>query len=152
MVNTKANSPSPEIVMEMKRHYQAFLRACTALTPEQAQKKGICGEWSAKAVVDHLTGWQLASPSFLKKVLASENPLMDVDIDAFNQNSVQDRQALSWQDSLAAFKDSFKAFEHALQDIPRAQFQDNAGLTSWVKAMNHEYVFHHAHIKKAQES
>ena len=151
MVKIKTNSSFPEIVMAMRENCQAFLAVCEALTQEQALIGGICGEWSAKAVVDHLTGWQLASPSFLKGILSSENPILDLDIDAFNQISVQARQALSWKDSLAAFKISFAAFEGALAEIPNAQFKANVGIKSWVKAMNHEYVFHRIHIRKAQE-
>lgn len=152
MAGNNTMSPSTaELILEMKKNYQIFLQRCEALTQEQALIGGICGEWSAKEVIDHLTGWQEASPSFLQDILSSERVELDVEIDAFNQISVQTKRALSWQESLAAFIESFAAFDQALQDIPKVQFIKNPGLTSWVKAMNHEYIFHRTHIEAAQE-
>ena len=146
-------SPSTaELILEMKKNYQIFLQRCEALTQEQALIGGICGEWSAKEVIDHLTGWQEASPSFLQDILSSERVELDEEIDAFNQISVQTKRALSWQESLAAFIASFEDFERTLQDIPKTKFTKNAGLKSWIKAMNHEYIFHRTHIQAAQES
>ena len=151
MNNSNEMSPFQEIMMAMKKSYRTFLEDCEALTKNQAYKEGICGTWSAKALVDHLTGWQILSPSFLKECLSSDNPVLDVDIDTINRISVEERQAWSWEESLAAFKESFDIFEHVLDEIPMIQIQTNAGIKSWVKAMNHEYQFHRDHIQKALE-
>lgn len=144
--------PTPlELVSQMRESYQSFLEACEALTQDQALASGACGEWSAKAVVDHLTGWQVESLPILKKLLETENEDFDLDIEAFNRTSVRDREDLAWEDSLTAFKLSFESFDKGLEDITVSRFRTNAGFKSWLKAMIHEYQFHIVHIQKAQE-
>ena len=141
-----------KLVRQMKAHYQKFLAACNTLTKESALAPGICGEWSAKAVVDHLTGWQVQSLLMIKQLLSSEKEIFDIDIDAFNHISVETREDLSWDKSLEAFKLSYEAFDEALHDLPGLQYRTNEGLKSWLRAMIHEYRFHLKHIEKAGRS
>ncbi len=143
--------PTPQdLLSQMKTQYQAFLSACETLSPEQAGEKNICGEWSAKAVVDHLTGWQVHSLPIIQQLLSSEKKALDFDIDAFNRTSVQSREDLTWEASLAAFKSSFTSFDQVLDDLPVAQYRTNEGFKAWLKAMAHEYRFHLPHIEQAQ--
>ena len=139
----------PELVSQMRGSYEIFLQACEQLSKEQALIGGVCGEWSAKAVLDHLTGWQVRSLFILKQVLNVPDQAFNLDIDAFNNKSVQDRQNLTWEESLSAFKLSFNAFDQALGDIQLDHYRTNQALISWVKAMTHEYQFHLEHIQKA---
>ena len=144
--------PTPqELVSQMKESAQIFLAACESLSQDQALQSGVCGEWSAKAVVDHLTGWQVQSLPILQQLLASQNDEFDFQIDAFNRSSVKSREDLSWQESLAAFKDSYSAFDQAVEEVSPARYRTNEGFKSWLKAMIHEYRFHLPHIKKAQK-
>ncbi|MFW5714720.1 MAG: maleylpyruvate isomerase N-terminal domain-containing protein [Brevefilum sp.] len=144
--------PTPqELVSQLKEQFQKFLAVCEELSSNQAYEPGICGEWSAKAVVDHLTGWQVQSLPIVKQLLSSEKKEFEYDIDAFNRTSVTSRADLSWEESLEAFRDSFNNFDEALGDIPVARFRTNEGFKSWLKAMIHEYRFHLQHIQKAQQ-
>lgn len=144
--------PTPqELVSQLREKYQSFLEACEALSREQAIEPSVCGEWSAKAVVDHLTGWQVESLPILKKLLGSDNEDFDLDIDAFNRTSVRDREDLTWEDSLTAFKLSFESFDKGLEGITVSRFRTDTAFKSWLKAMIHEYQFHISHIQKAQE-
>ena len=74
----------------------------------------------------------------------------DLDIDAFNQTSVTDRENLTWDESLEAFELSFKSFEEGLNEIPVTRFRTEGGFKSWLTAMIHEYQFHLPHIQHAQ--
>ena len=150
---SKDHKPPPtpqELLSQMQAAYQVFLDACETLSPEQALETGVCGEWSAKAVVDHLTGWQVQSLRILNQLLSSEIESFDLNIDAINRTSVQSREDLSWDESLEVFKASYDSFDEALSDLPVAQYRTNEGFKSWLKAMVHEYRFHLQHIKKAQ--
>ncbi len=141
-----------EYVSEMKKDYKTFFTVCQTLTEAQALEPGVCGEWSVKAVVDHLTGWQVQSLPIIRTLLAEDKTDFDLDIDAFNQISVDDRHVLKWQESLNAFERSFKAFIEELEEIPESRFSTEAGLMTWVKAMIHEYKFHLPYIQRAQSS
>lgn len=143
--------PTPdELVLRMKADFVTFFSACQSLTIEQALTPGVCGEWSAKAVIDHLTGWQVYSLPIIDKLLAKDKTVFDLDIDAFNQKSVKERQDIPWQESLISFEESFKTFSERLDRIPARRFQTEEGFTDWVKAMIHEYQFHLTHIQQAQ--
>ena len=142
---------SEELITQLEENYRAFLAACEALSEEQAVKPDVCGEWSAKAVVDHLTGWQVESLPILKMLLESDKKEFDLDIDAFNEISVRDRADLNWDDSLTALKLSFQSFIKGIEEISVSRYRTNTGLQSWLKAMIHEYQFHISHIQQAQE-
>ncbi len=143
---------SNELVEKMKVNYEALLQACMTLSKIQASHHGVCGEWSAKQVVDHLTGWQVESNDILDRLLESEEEDIDLDIDGFNADSVRERASLDWEESLAAFEESFNAFDQLLAKISAEDYQAHSGLDSWVKAMIHEYQFHLNHIKLALEN
>lgn len=143
--------PTPqELVSQLQDKYRNFLTACQELNQQQALKAGICGEWSAKAVVDHLTGWQIESLSILQRLLESDNPDLDFDIDAFNRTSVKDRKDLTWEESLLAFRLSFESYGKAMDEISVSHYRTNEAFKSWVKAMIREYEFHLPHIKRAK--
>lgn len=151
MTNEHMPPPTPsDLVAQMKEKFSAFLSACESLSRAQALEPGTCGEWSAKGVVDHLTGWQVQSLPIVKQLLSTPEAEFTDEIDAFNQTSVKSRETLSWEESLAAFRESFQHFERALAAIPVAQFRTNEGFKSWLKAMIHEYSFHLQHIAAAQ--
>lgn len=144
--------PTPqELVSQMREKYQSFLEACASLSQSQALASGACGDWSAKAVVDHLTGWQVESLPILKKLLETDNEDFALDIEAFNRASVRDREDLTWDDSLTALKLSFESFDKGLETITVSRFRTNPGFKSWLKVMTHEYEFHIVHILKAQD-
>ena len=141
-----------ELISQMKENYQKFLDACHSLTQEQALQPGVCGEWSAKAVVDHLTGWQVESLPILKMLLETDKQDFDLDIDAFNAVSVEKREALSWQESLTALELSCKSFYEGIDKISVSRYRLNAGLRSWLRAMIHEYQFHLQHIQNTKQA
>jgi hypothetical protein len=142
--------PAPQSQFEqLQQKFETFLSACKKLTPQEASTKGVCGQWSAKAVVDHLTGWQMESLPILSEVLKSKQTDLDLDIDGFNSTSVSTGKDLTWDESLAAFEHSFKAFNDYLGKISVSQYKTNAGIKSWIKAMIHEYQFHLQHIQQA---
>lgn len=140
-----------EKVSQMRESAQAFLAACEKLTVQQALAAGVCGEWSAKAVVDHLTGWQVQSLPILEQLRSGVDETLDFDIDAFNRNSVESRVCLSWEESLAAFRESFSAFDRAAGAMPTDPDRHHHGFTSWLNAMIHEYRFHLEHIDQAHK-
>jgi uncharacterized protein (TIGR03083 family) len=143
---------SNEMIEKMKVSYASFLQACKTLSEDQALSPGVCGEWTAKQVVDHLTGWQVESIEILDRLLRSDEEDIDLDIDGFNAKTVMERASLPWRESLDAFENSFRAFDNELAAISEEEYQAYSGLASWVRAMTHEYRFHLAHIRKAQES
>lgn len=144
--------PTPqELLSELQQKYQTFLSACKKLSAEQALESGVCGQWSAKAVVDHLTGWQLGSLSILKEILQADEAHLNLDIDGFNSASVKERKDLTWDESLSAFEQSYEVFNEYLDSIADSQYRTSAGFKSWMRAMIHEYQFHLQHIQQAGE-
>jgi hypothetical protein len=140
-----------ETINQMQVDFEAFLQACKALTETQARHPGICGEWSAKQVVDHLTGWQAESVEILGELIDVEENEIALDIDGFNAESVKEREALDWDQSLVALEESFRAFDRALGEISQEAYETHSGVESWVQAMIHEYCFHLTHIEQAQK-
>lgn len=147
----RSSPATEELLLQIQDSYQQFLSACENLSSLQALKPGVCGAWSAKAVVDHLTGWQDESLSIVETLLAADQPDLELDIDAFNQSSVLSRENLTWEESLAAFIRSFDKFIKNIEGISGSHLRNHVGLSTWLKAMIHEYQHHLVQIQSAQE-
>ncbi len=140
-----------EQISRMRDDFVTFLRASKSLTEEQALHAEVCGEWSAKQIVDHLTGWQVESINIIDRLLNVEEEELDLDIDGFNASSVRDREARDWTQSLTELEESFNTFDHILRGTGQEAYEMHSGLASWVRAMTQEYRFHLAHIEKARK-
>ncbi len=152
-MKTDQQTPPPtpkDLQVRMREAYEAFLAAATSLNPEQANTSGACGEWSAREVVDHLTGWQVQSPPILEAILAEAPDAFEYDIDSFNEAAVAERADLSWEESLKAFTDSYQAFAEAFSAVPEAKTRTNQSFKAWIRAMIQEYAFHLTHLQEAQ--
>jgi hypothetical protein len=96
-------------------------RHLNGLTDGQMQAAGVCGVWSVKEIIAHLTSFEcVQSEVFMGFIDPSPTPNLDqltrMDGDAFNAVQVGMRQDKSVSEVLAEYN---KAYERAISLLPR---------------------------------
>lgn len=111
------------------------LRHIDSLTDDEWQTAGVCGWWSVKEIIAHLTSfeWMLAD-LLMTFIDAGPTPTLDqyksMDGDAFNNVQVKQREGKSPAEILAEYNEANKKVTHALGLIPVETLRQ-AGTIPW---------------------
>lgn len=126
-----------ELPREEKRHdgpayfLRALLRACrkefTALLPllpeSEWTSQPICGVWTMKDLVGHLTAWAEVGGAGLAQVLEGETPNLKPipDFNAWNMEQAAKRSDWSWEKIWQAYEASYQTLVSGLDELSGAQ-------------------------------
>jgi hypothetical protein len=97
--------PTPTLAAARTAHlaaYAAFHDAAIALPLHRREQPGACGDWTAREVVCHATGWGAEVLMRLLAICADPTvPEQTYDDDRFNAAQVAARRDLDWLAALA---------------------------------------------------
>jgi hypothetical protein len=136
---------------EWRRTSSNFLIAAKKLSPELAEISGVCGDWSPKDVVAHLTGWNYEAVRHYCAFQAGATPAAansENAIDAYNARFVTERSHLTWEQALQALEDSLIEFEKAVDKLPPEEIPRHKRYTEWLQWMGEDYENHLQHVKE----
>jgi hypothetical protein len=131
---------------EFQTQGQVFLEAAREMGAETAVKPGICGEWSVKDVLAHLTGWNREAVREYGLLPDGELPPLPEDmeiIDQLNAGLVEIYQEFSWDQVFAAFEDSLLALEQAAAAISPENAAKEPRYGLWLQIMAGELENHY---------
>jgi hypothetical protein len=127
--------------------YAQFSSACAALAPARVEQGGICGDWSARQVAAHLSGWNHEAARVSAQLLEDPDATMtNYDVDAFNAKSVTDRQGLSWAQTLDDLQAGFNEYKKIIAGVSEKDRATSAGFEEWLKIMTEEYQDHRTQL------
>jgi hypothetical protein len=86
--------------------------------PQDKREVPLFDKWSLKDVVAHITGWNKQRIFELNAFLDGKAIRKISDFDSFNENSVNGRKYLPWEDVFKEFVDSCKDLVGAFNSIP----------------------------------
>ena len=124
-------------------------RLLGTLSEEEAARPHRLGDWSAKAILAHLIGWEAKGIEALTAIGEERTPLKAPETDAFNAASVQDRQGASWAELRAEFDTTHRTLLDLARALPDAAWQRRR-TTLWLRAVTIEhYQEHRPHFAPA---
>lgn len=122
---------------EEKRHIgpknvlRALLQLCRKefvalllLVPEADwTSRPVCGVWTMKDLVGHLTAWAEVGGEAVTQVLAGETPSREpiTDFNARNMEQAAKRASLPWESIWEAYEKSYQVLLHGLDNLSEAQ-------------------------------
>jgi hypothetical protein len=110
---------------------QAVLEAAAAVPIETADTVFL-GEWSAKDIVAHLTGWDYANMQAVQAILTSKLPAFyahhDRDWRSFNAELVRRYRLERYEATIQAAWESHQALCDLLAPIPAEEFERDHGV------------------------
>jgi uncharacterized protein (TIGR03083 family) len=106
------------MILERANLYDALL----GLDEATLTTRPLCGAWTAKDVLAHMTGWdRLAAAQHLPALLTGQIAgAFDVETDTYNAEQVARRQALPFATVLAEAEEAFAALVQSLDELPPA--------------------------------
>jgi hypothetical protein len=131
-----------EMVAHYEQTYSAFVLASQKIKVEDRLKGGVCGFWSPKQVVDHLTGWLREALKNFEKIQAGEIVDLEYDDDTFNAHAVADRTQLTWNESLADLEDARMKMIHFVTQLTVEDLSKSKVYANWIEGMAEDYQLH----------
>ena len=112
--------------------------ALDAVPMDQWEVAGVCGVWSVKDIVAHLTSYELWLVETFNNILhQSGQPLLEqvgkLGFDGFNDEQVSSRKPLSAQAVLTEFDRAYEEVTRLTKDVPAALWSQN-GTLPWYGA------------------
>ena len=111
-----------------------LLGAVDGFPAEHWETPGVCGSWSAKAVMAHLASYELATGDAFAGLLGEEPSTTLGQLlsrgEAFNESQVEERRRKSPEEIFAEYRDAHERAAELLARIPIDQ-RRQAGLLAW---------------------
>ncbi len=136
------------LVEELNKLQIEFIKVIQQIEESKRDQPGVCGSWSPKQVVAHITGWD-------KEVIRQfdlfqqglEKPI-EHDIDEFNKESVQKRNHLSWDETIKELRQVHKDFYEKAISISVRERSNNEEYRDWAEVQIAHYTHHTKQLKK----
>ena len=139
-----------DLLRQADDDFGALKRALVGLSDE-AMRQPWSGNWGAREILAHITGWHREMIPVLERLARGEKPLPDgvsyEDLDGWNARHVGARRGLTVEGIRAALDASHREFLAAARAVPEARFGPDKTATRVVDLNGpHHYRDHTAHI------
>ena len=127
---------------------QEFIKVAQKIDKPQRNRPGVCGTWSPKEVLAHISGW---NKEIIRQFSLFQDGLekaIEHDIDEFNKNSVKERRHLSWAEIIAELQQTHKQFYQKAQSISSQELSKNEEYKNWVEVQIEHYKHHKKQLEK----
>jgi hypothetical protein len=132
--------------------YSDFLDVISQLSPDDYEKIGVCGNWSAKDVISHLIGWDTEAIRGFMMFAHGEGEAFDyshlVDVDQFNARSVIDRKDLTWDAIIQEQASIQHTLQAVIKELHTNQLDPDSGFGQWLRRRIEEYQVHTEQIRR----
>ena len=105
-------------------------RSLSPLTAADMDIPGVCGEWSVKDVLGHVTTWEAE----LIQSLAMGRALPSLAVDAFNQAAAVLKRRLSHRELMEQLEETHRSLRDALNGTPSSYFEPGESLREKIDA------------------
>ncbi|MEN6555816.1 MAG: maleylpyruvate isomerase N-terminal domain-containing protein [Anaerolineaceae bacterium] len=112
----------------LQQRWQEFLDSIVGLSPEQMKLPGVCGTWSVKDIIGHVTSWEQETLSTLPAILAGGSaPVYSQlygSIDALNAYMVLGKNRQDLDEVLENLHKVHAKLLKFLEEVDPAQFSE----------------------------
>ncbi len=113
-----------QILDDLKKARKELLSAAGRLTGDVK----VTEKWSLKDVLSHIIGWDYHTVRAIEECLQGERPFyFDLDWDVLNEEEVQKRRKLSFNDVLEELEQSHKALFDLVLNVPEDRLTEYHG-------------------------
>ena len=119
----RANGPAYLLRALLKACHKEFVSLLPLLPESEWDRRPVCGVWTMKDLVGHLTAWGEVGVSGLQQVLAGEAPQFEPipDFEEWNLAEAAKRRELPWDAVWDAYETSFRALLSGLDALSEEQ-------------------------------
>ncbi len=126
-----------------------FMQTVKNINPGISEHGGVCGIWSAKEVVAHITGWEKEVIRQFQNFLTGPTEDVDYDINSFNLQSVKSRQHLSWSETVKELEEAQKELQLLNNSLDEDKITADKRFINWVVILFKHYKHHNNQLKES---
>ncbi|MDR8392601.1 DinB family protein [Aliifodinibius sp. S!AR15-10] len=130
------------LITELRNLQFEFIEVAQQLEQSKREKPGVCGSWSPKQVIAHITGWDKEVIRQFELFRDGLEKAIEHDIDEFNKNSVEDRNHLSWDETITELQQAHKLFYEMAKSISSGERSKNEDYREWIEVQIDHYKHH----------
>lgn len=144
------------ILRHLKESWQELTESLEGLSEKELMQPNVCGAWSARDLMGHITIWESEAMLNIPLILEGEpTPKYSSSggVDAFNARAQADKKDYSLTRIKREFRSNHQRFVDYLSALPDSVFMNNARLAKRIKLDGYAHYDEHAgQIKKWRES
>ena len=115
-----------KFIENLEQTWAAFNESFTSLSDGQMVQPGVCGEWSVKDILAHVSTWEEESLKYLPTILRGEQTprytKLYGGIDAFNARMSEECRGLSLDEVRKRLEHTHHRLMTYLESVPEEQF------------------------------
>lgn len=136
----------------IQESYNEFSALLDTYPSEKQDMAGALGDWSAKQVVAHLSGWLMQAISRYQEIQAGniENSYVD-DADGFNAQSVSVRDAQTWMEIVYEFRKLLADLFLEVDKLNEEQRTGDMRFSDWLIGLDKEFRNHAVDLRRFRD-
>lgn len=136
-----------KLIKQLKELQAKFNEALHTLDESKREKPGVCGHWSPKQVVAHMTGWDIETILQFERIRKGLEAI-EHDIDAFNEKSVEQRKRLSWEETINELEEAQMKFNASAESVSLNDESKNDEYKELMDVQIEHYKHHIGQLEK----
>ncbi len=119
----QANGPAYLLRALLRACRKEFVSLLPLLPEDEWESRPVCGVWTMKDLVGHLTAWAEVGVGAMSQVLAGEAPKLApiADFEQWNLDEAAKRAELPWETIWEAYEASYQALRSGLDELTDVQ-------------------------------
>ncbi|HYH13353.1 MAG TPA: maleylpyruvate isomerase N-terminal domain-containing protein [Thermomicrobiales bacterium] len=144
------------LIEKVETAWAEFHASYDGLADEELLIPGVCGEWSVRDLVAHVTWWDEEALNHLPTVLEGESPprysMLYGGIDAFNAMKTEEKRGLSLEEVRCEADETHRRLLAYLRGIPVERLKGNSRFTHRLRLDTYgHYPIHTDDIRRWRE-
>lgn len=137
-----------KLIEKLSKLQHEFIKVAQQVEKSKRNQPGVCGSWSPKQVVAHITGWDKEVIRQFDLFQDGLEKAIEHNIDEFNKKSVQERSHLSWEETIAELQQVHEQFYQRAKSISSQELSKNGEYKDWIEVQIDHYLHHTEQLEK----
>ena len=135
------------ILQHLDTNWQTLVDSISGLSEEDLLKSDVCGTWSIRDLLNHISTWEEEAMQNIPFILAGEStPRYSATggIEAFNARSQHDKKELTLSRIKRVFYATHQRFIDYVSSIPQSSFENNSRLAKRIRLDGYAHYAEHS--------
>ncbi len=133
---------------QFQKSYDDLASLLETYPKNKTEESGALGVWSPKQIIAHLSGWIVEATQRYRDIPKNNTPDKTyLDWDAFNAESVASRAHLSWDETVADFKQAVTTWMAEIETISAVMVAQDPRFLEWLTSQNQEFQNHASDLR-----
>jgi len=135
----RTESTKTRVIAALDAAWRDFRRSIEQIAAHEMETPGVCGEWSVKDLLGHVTSWETRAAT----ALLTGVPDAPGNVGGFNSNEATRKAPLALRDIVVDLESTHRALQSALADAPQSLFEPGTPFRDSLDANTFSHYLEH---------